>query len=354
MGIYVNPKPTVDEYAVVNGLNCHVYHESYPVSWKQDRPFIAPLPYEAMKIWSQGNGSWSNTDVALGANYRPGGYGSAHFETAQRKAYASFVNKMQHLNHASLGITIAQYQQAMNMVGGRLATLLGVARNLKKGNFRKAARMLNLGNKTTAAHRRKPADWWLEYTFGWTPLIQDVHSAIAVLQSDPPPLTVRSGGFSEWDETRFLGPDFPAHRTQGIARVRYRADIRCSNPNLYFANQMGLINPAAIVWDGIPFSFVVDWFVPVNRFLNSWTNFVGLELTNYCTTFSHSFVDGSESSYLWNGVPRRKMNTGKWMKRVLEKPSLPLPSVSSFTWDRVTPWHAATTASLLIQQLRRF
>lgn len=77
------------------------------------------------------------------------------------------------------------------------------------------------------------------------------------------------------------GPSFPAH-PNGNPWVRYhevvaRINIRASyDLNLGGADDLlqaacsalGLMNPAKIVWNAIPFSFVVDWFVNIGNFLD--------------------------------------------------------------------------------------
>jgi hypothetical protein len=35
-----------------------------------------------------------------------------------------------------------------------------------------------------------------------------------------------------------------------------------------FARQLGLVNPAGIIWERIPWSFVFDWFMPIGSYLN--------------------------------------------------------------------------------------
>jgi hypothetical protein len=50
---------------------------------------------------------------------------------------------------------------------------------------------------------------------------------------------------------------------------------------------MGVVNPLSIAWEVIPFSFVVDWFIPVGQVLEACTATMGL-----------SFVDSWTSEHL--------------------------------------------------------
>lgn len=44
-----------------------------------------------------------------------------------------------------------------------------------------------------------------------------------------------------------------------------------TNANLAEFSSLGLINPLEIIWELVPYSFVVDWFLPVGNWLSSMT-----------------------------------------------------------------------------------
>jgi hypothetical protein len=37
---------------------------------------------------------------------------------------------------------------------------------------------------------------------------------------------------------------------------------------LGFSRQLGLLDPLSVVWENIPYSFVVDWFIPIGDYLS--------------------------------------------------------------------------------------
>ena len=59
------------------------------------------------------------------------------------------------------------------------------------------------------------------------------------------------------------------------AFVGIRGNTRVTNQNAYLANRVGMINPATVAWELVPFSFAIDWFLPVTSFLDSYTDQVG-------------------------------------------------------------------------------
>jgi hypothetical protein len=59
-------------------------------------------------------------------------------------------------------------------------------------------------------------------------------------------------------------------------------------------SQSGFTNPVSLAWELLPFSFVVDWFLPIGPYLESLDSWGGLILLDGCeTTFSRGSMDYS-------------------------------------------------------------
>jgi hypothetical protein len=58
---------------------------------------------------------------------------------------------------------------------------------------------------------------------------------------------------------------------------RSRARYRIRDAGLKQLSQVGITNPALLVWELIPYSFVFDWIIPVGDFLGSLDALVGVE-----------------------------------------------------------------------------
>ena len=48
---------------------------------------------------------------------------------------------------------------------------------------------------------------------------------------------------------------------------------------------LGLINPSTVAWERLPWSFVIDWFIPIGSYLDSVGFFGGLRLSYAQSTF---------------------------------------------------------------------
>lgn len=258
---------------------------------------------------------------------------------------------------ASLMLTASDFPKSLEMIAKRAKQLTAAVSALRKGRVNDFVKALGIKDhpKNTSRKRKllrsgvEPANTWLEFTFGWTPLVQDIGSAIEVLQQQFNPEPVHASS----KVVRY--PIKPFDGGSGyvvVTQCHYfvSSKIRVSNPNLFLANQLGFTNPAQVAWDIVPFSFVVDWFLPVNKFLGSFSNDLGLELIDPMRGWG-VVTDGTfrhVSNY--GGLPQR--GRGVACLRTLGAP--PRPSLMNRLRAPVAnPWLAATSVSLLIQQLQK-
>lgn len=120
-----------------------------------------------------------------------------------------------------------------------------------------------------------------------------------------------------------------------------------SDPNLYLANQLGFVNPLTVIWETIPFSFLLDWVSNVSQFLAQYSEFYGLSLTQQTTTHLLDHVDTS-----WYGANPVRVNATTvwwtWRRTAgISKPALQLRPLRG-----LSPTRGLTAAALLLQQLK--
>lgn len=156
--------------------------------------------------------------------------------------------------------------------------------------------------KTAKAQAKVLAENWLELQYGWKPLLSDIHDAIekvSLLAQQPGDLIIAaasgsaSGHYRNVSDikTTFVAP-LPNHvcGQQTIAsyqRDKYGVRFKVADAHKAFLAQTGFTNPIDLAWELLPYSFVVDWFLPIGPWLESFTAFRGLE-----------FVDGYRSRFL--------------------------------------------------------
>lgn len=350
---------------------------SFQKKWRQTPPFTLPLPY----IRSVGK-------VQVRVGNPP--YGARRFGTQATIGYFDFTDirnksydrlKGRIYDSAQMAVNLVEGRQSLSMITSRAGQLLRFGNRLRKLDFVGASRELRLSTVPKGVSVKKSfANNWLEYYFGWVPLIGDIHSAVDILQS-PLKTQFASGGattsgltsdlqtpveewrpwaFNDWSYRKFY-----ERLTYTKAAFRQGVQVAVSNPNLFLANQLGLVNPATVVWELIPFSFVVDWFINVEQFLSSGTDFVGLTLQNAyntkyleCRYEFYSFIkyrwwlsgQYPNDTYYYTSELQHVVNKGYHVVRSqgLASPTLTVRPLKLPSWKR-----ALTATSLLVQQLSR-
>lgn len=256
-----------------------------------------PCPYDYLLR----SGVYTGSDDPTGALSSGASYEAAVYtgdSATLNKCYSRFVDKVS--TASQWAVNMAERESAVKMVAARAGQVLKSFNALRKGRVVDAAKHLGITRRVLTRHgitkrwsRRKDASaLWLEFHFGWEPLVQDIHQAVDLLAGPLPSqnVTASASRTENWQEA----PRFYDWAVSGGRKhvCRMGAEVSVPNPNLYYANQLGLLNPAAIAWELVPFSFVVDWFTSVGQVLNSLTDFVGLELKNAYTTI---YYTGSQS-----------------------------------------------------------
>ena len=237
------------------------------------------ITYPGLSFWGAGNTLEPPWPTLPGSNM---------ISAAEVKA----LNKLKDQDF-HLGNFLAEADKTISMVESRARQIASAALAWRRRNPRlwPLVRQWERGRLPRHLWCKIPGSW-LELQYGWIPLMSDVWGAVHHLQKsskrDIPYVIVRSG-LSDQAETVVSKPG----RTLGaIASCTFKTDLRVNvqlvyklnSPVLQELSSLGLINPAEILWELLPYSFVVDWFLPIGSWLGSLTGDVGF-----------SFVTGSLS-----------------------------------------------------------
>lgn len=126
-------------------------------------------------------------------------------------------------------------------------------------------------------------DLWLEYTYGWKPLVMDVHDSVALLNQKilVPGAKTSVRSTARFEESWVDRDYYFGQQTQhGSVKYSFAIVYDVESELKVVAARTGLTNPALIAWELMPWSFVIDWFVPVGDYLQSLTAFDGFTFTS--------------------------------------------------------------------------
>lgn len=249
-------------------------------------------------------------------------------------------------------VNLAEYHQSIGMMTKRLVQVSTLARSLLRRDVKAALHDIGFdGKKVKGGLPRKFADVWLEWSFGWKPLIEDIYATIDLLQSPIKAVHLTAGKSATvskelgnamvgqvWDHSTILGKDF----------CRMGCEVTIENPNFYLANNLGLANPAVLAWELIPFSFCVDWFANVGQFLQSGTDWLGLSVTKPYTTYGTVRRSLRQGYNAWD-IPAKKISfqTAHWVERrtsILETTLIVKP-------QKLWGWQKAANAAAVVTQI---
>jgi len=182
--------------------------------------------------------------------------------------------------------------------------------------------------------------------YGIRPLIDDINGLIdhlnkwETLQFD---VKVSSTGVLEpfYESTEFYnGVRATCKKTTlGKCTVTYKARVRVKDNFNRNLTRLGLTNLNATAWELIPFSFLIDWIIPVGEYLNSTDAFDDLEIV-YCSKtvfykenmiFDRQFGGRDSQGYNWGyGASQCVVQKVKVIREILTNPpALPFPAVKS-------------------------
>lgn len=313
----------------------------------QKKPYKLPLQYTADILQMNQDTEFPSNGVSDVPGYQATDYGMS---LAYNAAYAKFVAKLG--EQSTWGVNLLERKQSLDMIVGRAVQLSRFARHLNRFDFSAAAKDLGLTHRPKGLRKEAKAfaNNFLEFHFGWEPLVKDIGGAVDLLQKPYPQGKVTARGQQRVEvisDTTSGGVHY-YDRVNYDSNAMISAQVQVTNPNLYLANQLGFVNPLSVAWELVPFSFVVDWFVNVGQVLASFSDFAGVSLTGaFVTRFQKT---SKYRFYHGPGYYRQSLATGVYVRRTVGSPPGPTLRLKPFQGFSVT--RGVTAVSLLVQQLR--
>lgn len=229
------------------------------------------------------NHSWgSGGGDALARHYHiPFGDGSisAAFPTSQfnlvftaREELAllsKLLNKIKGFD-LDLGVSLAEVDKLAGTVLGTLTNLRYGVADLARLRFGQFARRFGASPpREDRVRRLRTLDIsgrFLEMRYAWEPTIKDVFAAAKAFEeisNGPRQLYFRTAKRRTLPTTCYTNYGIASQRVE--ARRSYLFEMY---EEMGFARQLGLTNPATVLWERLPYSFVVDWFIPIGSYLS--------------------------------------------------------------------------------------
>lgn len=233
---------------------------------------------------------------------------------------------------------------------------------VRKGRFKKAFSTLRLANtkagRSTSKWRFDPflfqrirkvrtvnGDWisaaWLEFRYGWQPLLSDIHSALKWIDNECKKQNATVVRFV--CRKAALASDTPLYISGSWRYTVNRVSKRKEQLIAYVMRENSLsesidwamLDPSVLAWELLPFSFMADWFIDFGSWLTAQAALRKLKAVYVRTTTTHQIVANLviDTRYVPSGVKKINQNVDRYYyeKTVVNRSissnfSIPLPS----------------------------
>lgn len=168
----------------------------------------------------------------------------------------------------NLAVSLAESGELARTVEFNLGQFGRAVLALKHGDFATAARTLGVRKRSTRLKVSDISGRWLELQYGWLPSLSDAYNAAKAFEAiSKGPRTARFHG-----STAVVRQKYNYSPTYGYATRDHTRQMIYSFElfeEMDFNRQLGLLDPLSVAWELIPYSFVVDWFVPIGTYLSN-------------------------------------------------------------------------------------
>lgn len=277
---------------------------------------------------------------------------------ADYKALARFHSRLKD-QKVSIAQAAAESSQTIKLITDAAQRIAKVLIAAKRGNLKAASEALFGGKDRVATD-------WLAIQYGLLPLLSDIDGLMEHLATPQSQLfTVRSR-ITERYEHQLEATDgcnvgfllTSELYKSGSVSVTYHATCRITSPVMRDASRLGSLNLLALGWELVPWSFIIDWFLPIGGYLNSMDSFYGVEVLHCHKTIARSerslltrdYRGGYDSGgYLWPAEEAQILGNKTSVTRAIlpDIPEMPLPLFK----NPISAVHIQNLAALLSKLL---
>lgn len=241
-----------------------------PVFHRQRNPYTCVIVHEDYNVFTAYTDGYCYPWTASG-RFQPTPYYRMPSVSPDFKALERLVQKIRG-HQFDLGNYIPEGRETVAMtrnVLGRVASGLQAIRRKDIDGLVRSIGSTKVPPKTLRKRltTKNVAQQHLELQYGIIPLLSDVYesaTAFAAIANRPRKMSVTASASTKdlWVEQSYVSGY--EHSITGRSSVRYKAEFVEMNP----LRSLGLLDPAGMIWEGIPFSFVIDWFIPIGQYLD--------------------------------------------------------------------------------------
>lgn len=192
-----------------------------------------------------------------------------------------------------LAETFGGMPQTVRMIAELVTRVLKAFAAVRRGNIESALRNLGL-NTRRLPNGKDAASTWMQLQYGWLPLLSDIFDGVALVQDSLNPIKApsqfhikvsHSEKLNISDVSGYVGWLDLEQKNSAEGSVTAGYSFVVEDAFWAYLSSLSLLNPVYLGWTLIPYSFVVDWMIPVGDVLSALTAPIGLKFVDgYITT----------------------------------------------------------------------
>lgn len=314
-----------------------------------------PIPYYDVTDYDLPVNGWDDFCRNASDAGQPKGFLGVDVLTENRIAVSNDLRNQATDVDIDVGVALAEATQTMDLVSSACRTIVKTTLALLSGQPRKAADIILYGGSSARTGReltRQTRDAWLAWSYGVKPLMADVAGAVENCRSHyakGKKFQFYSARRQTIDGFSFTNQGYPSERfakVSGDLTVKGKIIAKIKDPVEFKSGKLGL-NVSTTLWELVPYSFVVDWFIPIGDWIRNADPISGLEFVRGWVTAKGQ---GVLSRTTHTGYGTQTVSSGTYLRY---KQRWPLPGFPDFrlpspTWAQSIE-HCISGLALLSQ-----
>ena len=195
-------------------------------------------------------------------------------QLASEKLLGSYLNATKKWRGGNF---LVEFSETVHMLRHPIVSLFGKTQHFVKG-------VREIRHLSPEPYRKKLGRLWIGYSFGWKPLFEDIkdaNKALDALSAGTGHDVIGINGSGSDVKVTSSNPNQPTYEGQGEfdtysiteQRVKYYGAIRARPESFATVADTFGVEPDDIlpaVWEAIPWSFFIDYFLNVQQVIDSW------------------------------------------------------------------------------------
>lgn len=259
-----------------------------------------------------------------------------------------------------LGVNIAEATKTYGTIVSNVRSIGRALLDLKHGNYAGALRALGARRQGPRGHwdirsldAKDLSGRWLETQYAFMPLISQSYEAAKAFEAITGPRRLRFAVGSSPKRKSIEGSDSLANYSMPWNLTYSKRLVAELYEDASLQRSLGLSNPLEIAWEVVPYSFVVDWFLPVGAYISAW-GFIPSLRGRFITAESGAIKNGPivdftlAKNYAKSGCHQYRFAYSRVVSGSL---SVPRPTFNSLP-AALSPRRLLSAISLIHQSLR--